>query len=174
MLGYFPKENLEEDAAAGGELTLAAVVSSFGGRILRIENTTEGFERYKFTRERLSGELMYRRERQWKVFSWVSSLFLTIIGGVIALSSSDLILATLQKASLTGVVLVFALFALLRITHDISVAEAYSRKCFKLDEILELEFNDKSAKKRHIRHRGFLIMLAVVTVSIVWFVPLIQ
>jgi hypothetical protein len=141
---------------------------------LRIENTTEGFERYKFTRERLSGELMYRRERQWKVFSWVSSLFLTIIGGVIALSSSDLILATLQKASLTGVVLVFAGFALLRITHDVSVSKAYSDECFKLDEILELEFNDKWAKKKHIRHRGFLVMLAGVTISIVWFVPLIQ
>jgi hypothetical protein len=155
-------------------LTLAAIGSSSGGRILRIENTPEGFERYKFTRERLSGEEMYRRERQWKVFTWVSSLFLTIIGGVIALSSSDLILATLQKGALTGVVIVFAGFALLRITHDASVAEAYSRKCFKLDEIFGLEFNDRGAKKRHIRHRGFLVLLAGVTIVVVWFVPLIQ
>jgi hypothetical protein len=34
-------------------------------------------------------EVMYRREQQWKVFSWVSSLYLAIIGGVIVISSND-------------------------------------------------------------------------------------
>ena len=36
-------------------------------------------------REALLGELAHRREKQWKIFSWIASLFVAMIGGTLAL-----------------------------------------------------------------------------------------
>jgi hypothetical protein len=47
------------------------------------------FERTKFTRELLSKEIQYRRERILQVFSWASSILISIIGGVIALAGTN-------------------------------------------------------------------------------------
>ena len=40
----------------------------------------------KFAREAIANELQYLREKEWRMFSWASSIQLGIIGGVITIA----------------------------------------------------------------------------------------
>lgn len=44
-------------------------------------------EKIKFVRETMLAEIEYRRDKMWKLFSWVSTVLTGIIGGVIALKT---------------------------------------------------------------------------------------
>jgi hypothetical protein len=44
------------------------------------------FEKLQLAREQLSKEIQYRRDREWQIFSWASSVLIAIIGGSAALS----------------------------------------------------------------------------------------
>jgi hypothetical protein len=134
-------------------------------------NTVEDFEHYKFARESSMAEVMHRRERQWKVFSWVSSLYLAIIGGVIVVSRSELTLATWPKVLLTVAVVLFAFLGWVRLRHDARVAKAHSDRCFELDEVFDLQFDDsRRYKTRGLSgaHIVFLLLIAAITIGIVW------
>jgi len=41
----------------------------------------------KFVRDAMLAEIVYRREKMWKLFSWINTLLTAIIGGVIALKT---------------------------------------------------------------------------------------
>ena len=41
------------------------------------------------TKNQILKEIHYRRDKQWNIFSWVSSLILAAIGGVVTISSSN-------------------------------------------------------------------------------------
>jgi hypothetical protein len=131
------------------------------------------FERLKFARENSMAEVMHRRERQWKVFSWVSSLYLAIIGGVIAISGSDLTITTWHKRFLIAAVLLFALLGFFRLIHDARVAKAHSDKCFELDGRLNVAFDDSNDKLPKMRwaHAAFLWPLAILTIGVIWAAP---
>jgi membrane protein YdbS with pleckstrin-like domain len=43
----------------------------------------------KFVRESLLKELEFRREKQWRIFSWVSSILVGVTAGIIALNGKD-------------------------------------------------------------------------------------
>jgi hypothetical protein len=133
-------------------------------------NTVEDFEHYKFARESSMAEVMHRRERQWKVFSWVSSLYLAIIGGVIVISRSELTLARWPKVLLTVAVVLFAFLGWVRLRHDARVAKAHSDRCFELDEVFDLQFDDSRYKTRGLSgaHIVFLLLIAAITIGIVW------
>ncbi len=116
---------------------------------------------------------MYRREQQWKVFSWISSLLLAIIGGVITLVGNELILALPHKFLLSASVLAFTLFGALRLRHDASVGGFYARSYHEIDKIFGLEFSDRDAKKWHVGHVGFLLLLTVIAIGVIW-IPIVQ
>jgi hypothetical protein len=44
-------------------------------------------DKVKFVRDVMLAEIEYRRDKMWKLFSWVSSILTGIIGGVIALKT---------------------------------------------------------------------------------------
>ena len=118
-------------------------------------------------------EVLYRREQQWKVFSWISSLLLAIIGGVSALAGNELVLVLPHKFLLTASVLAFALFGSLRLRHDASVGWFYAQAYHELDKIFGLEISDSGAKKRHLGHIGFLLLLTAITIGVIW-IPIVQ
>src|SRR3712207_474436 len=97
-------------------------------------NTVEDFERYKFARESAMAEIMHRRERQWKVFSWINSLYVVIIGGVIAISSNELTLATRHRWVLSVAVVIFLLLGSLRLFHEAREALKHWNSCRTWDE----------------------------------------
>jgi hypothetical protein len=43
----------------------------------------------KYVRGLLADEIRYRRDRQWNIFSWSSSLLLGLIGGIVALAGAS-------------------------------------------------------------------------------------
>jgi len=49
----------------------------------------DNLDTIKYVRELLSKEIQFRRERTWSIFSWTSNILVGIIGGVIAVNSSD-------------------------------------------------------------------------------------
>src|SRR5215210_1033566 len=44
-------------------------------------------DKIKFVRDTMLAEIEYRRDKMWKLFSWVSTILTGIIGGVIALKT---------------------------------------------------------------------------------------
>lgn len=46
-----------------------------------------GRDKAKFVRDTMLAEIGYRRDKMWKLFSWVSTILTGIIGGVIALKT---------------------------------------------------------------------------------------
>lgn len=49
----------------------------------------ENLDAVKYVRELLSKEIQFRRDRTWGIFAWTSNILVGIIGGVIAVNSSD-------------------------------------------------------------------------------------
>ena len=125
----------------------------------------DDFERYKFTRGRLRDEVIYRRESQWKVFTWASNLLIGIIGGVIALSGKGFSFSPLHLGLLIFAIVVLAVGACLRIRHDASVSRFNSDTAFELDREFNLEFANQSYKHWHLRHIGSIIFLAVAAIA---------
>lgn len=123
-------------------------------------NTPQDFERFKFIIGTLREEVMYRREQQWKVFNWVTTLLLGIIAGIIALAGKGFYFHLLHQFVAGFAVFILALFASLRINHDASVAKAHSTEAFNLAQTFNVAFDDKQYKKRHLGHIGFIYMLA--------------
>jgi hypothetical protein len=137
-------------------------------QVPRLQNLPEDFERYVAARERMQAEVQFRRERQWNVFSWISNLLLAIIGGTIALYSNGRDFATLHKWLLTAAVGLFALFGVIRIRHDLSVSIFYTESCLALDDVFGLRFDDSKSKRWHLGHAGFLVLMAITTVGVIW------
>jgi hypothetical protein len=131
----------------------------------------EDLELYKFTRDRLRAEATFRRERQWAVFSWISSLFLAVIGGAIAIASNSLNFSLGHKVLLTGAVIVFFMLGVLRIQHDGSVAKFYSKACWDLDAKFGVLYDDRSFKGMHLANIGFLLFMAATTIGVIWVTP---
>ena len=48
---------------------------------------TVGSEKAKFVRDTMWAEIGYRRDKMWKLFSWVNTILTGITGGVIALKT---------------------------------------------------------------------------------------
>ena len=44
-------------------------------------------DQQKFAYEMQRKEIEFRREKAWKIFSWVSTIHLSVIGGTIAIAS---------------------------------------------------------------------------------------
>jgi len=133
-----------------------------------LRNVPEDFERYVATRERMQEEIKFRRERQWNVFSWISSLLLAIIGGTIALYSNGRDFAMPHKWLLAVAVALFAIFGIIRIRHDRSVSIFYTEACWSLDEVFGLKFDDRMSKRWHLGHTGFLVLMAITTLGVIW------
>jgi hypothetical protein len=91
----------------------------------------------KFVRDAMTAELKYRRDKMWKLFSWVNTLLTGIIGGVIALKTQPdrpFNLTPMYRIALTIAVLGLAIHACLWLqynwekTKDIwDLLEAHSR-----------------------------------------------
>ena len=134
-------------------------------------NTVEDFERYKFARESSIAEVMHRRERQWKVFSWVSSLYLAIIGGVIVISSNELTLAPQYKVLLAVAVVLFFVLGLIRLLHESREALKHWESCRAWDQTYNQDFKILSKKKipfMSYAHIIFLFFMMGITLVVIW------
>ena len=49
-------------------------------------SSRDDLDHLRFIREAIHKEVAYRRDKQWRIFSWTATLLLGVIGGVIALT----------------------------------------------------------------------------------------
>ncbi|MEM9547642.1 MAG: hypothetical protein AAGA77_16800 [Bacteroidota bacterium] len=49
----------------------------------------QDFLRYSYAREKAMDALNHRREKSWKIFSWVSNILIATIGGTVLIASND-------------------------------------------------------------------------------------
>jgi hypothetical protein len=131
-------------------------------------NIPTDFEKYKYIRDKLVEEAKYRRDRQWNVFSWVSTLLVGIIGGVIALNGNDFIFSIYHKIAISVAAVGLAAVAYVRMRHDAHVALAYTKVIFKLDEQQKLKFTDRKHKKWHLGNIGFTVLLMLAALFAIW------
>jgi len=94
------------------------------------------FERTKFTRELLSKEIQYRRERMLQIFSWASSTLIAIIGGIIALSGTSrvFVINKPHKWLLFGAVLILVFWSCLWIDSHSTREEELRRDADNIDK----------------------------------------
>jgi hypothetical protein len=142
--------------------------------VINISNTPEGFERYKLARQRLRDEVMHRREQQWKVFSWASTILLGAFAGVVALTEKGFQFRVVHQFVLGGAIIALAAFSSLRIRHDAGVAKAHSNEAARLDQIFDMDFDDRKHKRKHIGHIGFIWLLTAGVIFMICYAPRIS
>jgi hypothetical protein len=85
-------------------------------------------EAIKLARETLERELAHYLEKLWKIFSWTSTILISIMGGVIALKLREppVPLSIHNKVSLTIAVIVLSAYAIVQL-HQILNFETKAR-----------------------------------------------
>lgn len=114
----------------------------------------------------LQKDVEYRRKRQWDVFSWSSTLLVAIIGGLIAIKTSEHphSLRRLTQVIITAAVVVLGGYAYRWIYDD---AKRQVATVDLLNKVAKLE--PEEHKYPALGYRGAIILLAVVAVLAVWF-----
>jgi hypothetical protein len=125
----------------------------------------------RFARAVVSEELEYRREKQWRIFSWVSAVLLAAIGGIVALAGkgdfrfplSLRILMALALATLAG-------YACLWIAENIKFETLAREDLTKIDKSLGIAFRIPDPQSRRLFGYGATVLLlalaAVLTVML--------
>lgn len=67
-------------------------------------------------------ELNYRREKQWKIFAWIATILVAVIGGIEA-SKQHLVFDAYQKAIMTAALIVIATYACIWVNENMRLEE---------------------------------------------------
>jgi hypothetical protein len=106
--------------------------------------TDTGVEALKFARDLLAREIQYRRDKQYQVFAWISSVLVAVIAGSIAIGRNESLAKNPSlKCWLCAGVGVFALWGCLWIFLHSKAERIRSRQANYLDLKLGL-FSDSS------------------------------
>jgi hypothetical protein len=131
------------------------------------------FEQQKFAYEALSKEVDFRREKTWKIFSWVSTILLSITGGLLAITlKQDKGLPWWpHRALLIFSILALTLYAFLWINKNNQVRDDKYEK-MKLYEI-EFGIRNEGDVDRTVRigYRVTISLLAIAAILSVVFLP---
>jgi hypothetical protein len=113
-----------------------------------------------------SKELDFRRDKQWQIFSWCSSILVAITGGAIALQVGPQPhkLVRSQRAAISFAVVVLIAYAFVWLTHNWDM-EKQARSCFG-DKVREQVWGPK---RKVVGYRDALIMLGVAALLAIWF-----
>jgi Na+/melibiose symporter-like transporter len=128
-------------------------------------------EQFKTVYDALVAEITYRREKQWKIFSWSSTLLVGITAGVIALTfEKGKQLDEFSRLLLIFSVVVLTAYSWLWCNRNIKFEEA-ARK--------ELEGSQKALQIPTLKVKwpdwlGYgptLLLLALAAIATIWFAP---
>lgn len=113
-------------------------------------------------------ELDFRRDKQWDIFSWCSTLLVAITGGVIALQSGPTqqphLLLRSQRAIISVAVVIVATFAVVWLGHNWHM-EKLARRCFP-EDIRERVWGPK---RRVVGYRWAIVMLGAAALLATWY-----
>src|SRR5436309_945896 len=96
-------------------------------------------EEAKIVRDVLAAEIANRREKQWKIFSWSSTLLVGITGGVIALTfEKEKPLHLLPRLLLTLSTFALAGYSWLWCERNVRSEEETQKELNKIHEIMKI------------------------------------
>ncbi len=137
----------------------------------------EQFQENKLAWEILYKEIGYRREKQWKIFSWTNGILVSIIGGVIALTGKDkeFALKPLHKALLISAIITLATYAWIWIKENQNFIERILDRGKRYDIKLDLDViisrkHRLSRMQRIIGYFGTILLITVAAILTVLFV----
>ena len=95
----------------------------------------------KLARESLEKELAHYLEKLWKLFSWTSTILLSIIGGIFALRfrATPVHLSTSNKVLFVAAVVVLSLFAVVQLYVVLSFERKTRNKLKECDQALGID-----------------------------------
>ena len=129
-------------------------------------------------RDALLGELDHRREKQWKIFSWMAGLFVAMIGGTLALKlrNPPKDFAVPFKAAITIAALGLQVYAVIWTRQNWQLELKVLQKLHKLG--IDFPTNDKNELFLGERGTGLvfgylqaLLLVFVALVLVVWIQP---
>lgn len=130
----------------------------------------------RFARECLVREFDHRREHIWKIFSWVSNLFIAITGAVIALTAQDSFTMTAtHRGLLTGITVVILFQSLFWIWSQSHCQRNVEAVLEEYDHQLSVKHQPENARmpplSDSVAYLITLLFLSVTVLLTVWIVP---
>lgn len=125
-------------------------------------NPGRTFDELKFARDVRADELQYLREKEWRIFSWVTSIQLGTIGGVIALAGiHGFVFPPLHRLLLAGASIILAFFAFFWVGQLLKREERTLDILTKYDQELAIESSGWTMKDPQIGYTSTILMLEV-------------
>lgn len=129
-------------------------------------------------RDALLGELSHRREKQWKIFSWMAGLFVAMIGGTLALKLGEppKDFSVPLKTAITLAALGLQIYATVWTRQNWQLELKVLRKLHELG----IDFPSNDGHEQYLGQRGTglvfgylqaLILVFVALVAVVWIKP---
>ena len=125
----------------------------------------------KFARDAIAGELQYLREKEWRVFSWASSIQLGIIGGLITVAGMHGFLFPLpHRLLLAAASLIVTLYSFVWIRQSLKREENTLTVWSKYDADLAIESTGWSIKTTQIGYLSSILMVGTAVLLTIWLV----
>jgi hypothetical protein len=133
----------------------------------------EDFEGRKFAFDSIRAEQMYRRDKQWRIFSWAATLLLASIGGIVALAGDGKFQFELcpHRALMVLAVLSISVYAGYWIHENIELEGAAGKALDNYADILGVRGVSPDPKRRpmfgYVMAISLLAFAAVLTIVLV-------
>lgn len=126
----------------------------------------------KLLRSTLAEGMYFRRERQWKVFTWASGIFTVLIAGFLIRGGNTNLRNFPFQVILSITATGLAILADHRIRHDSVQARLRAELIAEIDRELTIWIGDIERKYRPkkliIGNRGILWLLYFVLIALIW------
>lgn len=128
-------------------------------------------EDLKFARDVIANELQYLREKEWRVFSWASSIQLGMIGGVITVAGMHGFLFPLSHRLLLGTAsFILTLYSFVWVRQSLKREENTLDVLSKYDADLVIESAGWSIKTPQIGYLWTILMIGAAVLLTIWLV----
>jgi len=106
-------------------------------------------DQLKYAREQVEKELYYRRDKQWKIFSWAGTILVAITGGTVALKTdppTQFCFSWYLRAAIIASVVFLTTYAVLWVRQNLSIENDLQQAINAYDQKLSIE--SVSAKRK--------------------------
>ncbi len=125
----------------------------------------------RFARDAIANELQYLREKEWRVFSWASSIQIGMIGGVITVAGMHGFLFPPPHRLLLGAAsLILTLYSFVWVKQSLKREENTLNVLSKYDADLLIESTGWSIKTLQIGYLLTILMVGTAVLLTIWLV----
>ena len=126
-----------------------------------------------FAREVVAKEVEYRREKQWRIFSWTSTFLLAAIGGVVVLAGKgEFVFSWSLRLIMVLALSTISIYAIFWIHENIKFESSSRRDLQRIDDKLQIKFEIPNPQgKPMFGYGGTVALLAIAAVLAVLLAP---